>query len=131
MNMVWDKSINCTEACIPITYSILFNTSNIKVCQSFEDHFCADWDIWFYIVDQFKTCYKRSPEKYFKGVKYYDDGFYNYASSVINKDRENRTLFELYWYYQSNLTTIITNYNIITFNSVINHDNFMVRDNAQ
>ena len=101
------KSRNCTESCIPITYSLLFNTSDIKVCQSFEGHFCAFWDIWYYIEDQFMFCYKRSPEKYFSGLKYYDDGFYNYATNVINKDRENRTLFNLYWTYQSNLTAII------------------------
>ena len=61
------QSRNCSEHCIPITFSSLFNTSEIPICKDFIDHFCAYNDIWFYVLHQQKICMKPDVEKYFKG----------------------------------------------------------------
>ena len=74
----------CKETCIPILLSSLFNTSEISICQSFQEHFCALMDIWNYIVNKRKTCMKQEEEKNFIGMTTFRTGFYNFYPEIIN-----------------------------------------------
>jgi len=100
------NSLNCTEICIPINLSSLFNTSDIQICTSFDNHFCAFWELESFVEKQLEFCNKTSPEKYFKGLETPRAGFYNHAPDIMDKDRLNRTLILLYWRYKSNLTAV-------------------------
>ena len=59
---------NCKEHCIPIPYQSFFNSSEVKVCKSFANHFCAYDDIKDYIISQQMDCRKPKVEKYFRGM---------------------------------------------------------------
>ena len=86
------------------TYIMKF--AKVKVCEQFDDHFCAFWSIYKYIWTQQSTCMKPTFEKYFKGLATFRTDFFNLYPHVIDKERKNRTLLLLQWEYQSNDTTI-------------------------
>ena len=49
---------------------------------------------------------KQEEEKNFIGMTTFRTGFYNFYPEIINEERKMRTLFFLYWKYESNLVTI-------------------------
>ena len=100
------ESKNCTEICIPIHYSSLYNTSEIKICSAFQNHFCAFYPIQWHIEEQQNTCMQPIVEKYFKGTATYKEDFSNYYPKIIKGDRKNRTLMVFYYGYKSNVTII-------------------------
>ena len=50
------RDMNCKEFCIPYIYSSLFTTSEIKICGTFEDDWCAREEIWHHLVFQKASC---------------------------------------------------------------------------
>ena len=92
---------NCTNACTPVLFRSLFNASEIKTCESYNDHWCALRDIHSYIVKQQETCMKPKVEKYFDGMVFFKEGIPHDYPEVINKEEQKRTLLQLYWTYQS------------------------------
>ena len=97
---------NCSKICIPVTISAFFNKSQIEICSRFDDHFCGFWDTWTFVANQIKSYRKQGEQKYFKGLVEIRKGFSNFFPSVINEERQKRTLMLLYWNYESNITTI-------------------------
>lgn len=101
------KVKNCTGFCIPFIYKVFFNNSTeVKTCKTFHDHFCAIMEIDYYLWLQQQTCMKPIVEKNFIGSTKFKEDFSNYHSDIINGDREKRILMQLSWGYQSNITTI-------------------------
>ena len=100
---------NC-KLCIPVFYSAFFNVSQIEICSGFKDHFCDGGDggmvMWDIISKRIAFCRQQGEQKYFKGMAEIRKDFTNFLPSVINEEREKRTLMVLYWNYHSNLTTI-------------------------
>jgi hypothetical protein len=88
---------NCTEFCIPITFSALFDKSEIKICLKFVDHFCALDDIAHYINEQYFACMKPSIGKYYHGMASFRAGFSNFYPEIITEERLKRTLLYLHW----------------------------------
>ena len=98
---------NCTGFCIPFVYKVFMNKSaEIKVCEKFNDHFCAMPELFSYINKQQLTCMKPMIEKNFIGSVKFQDDFTNYNPHIINGEKKKRTLMQLYWWYQSNITMI-------------------------
>ena len=98
--------MNCTETCIPIMYSSLFNISEINVCKTLQSHLCARSAIWDYIREEQTNCMRPRIEKYFDGMATFKADFTNKFPNIITDERRKRTLLRVFWEYQSNLTTI-------------------------
>ena len=97
------KENSCTSSCIPFIYKVFFNKSvEMKLCENFDDYFCAIKKIRNYIIAQQLTCMKPMIEKNFIGSAKVQDTFTN----RINEERKNRILMKLFWTYQSNKVTI-------------------------
>lgn len=93
---------NCTDPCIPIVYSSLFDISNIKECLNYDSHFCAINEVRDYIMTQQETCMKPMVEKYFNGMVIYREGIsHDYTYSVSDK-RKNQTVLLFWWDFDSN-----------------------------
>ena len=116
--------MNCTESCIPIILSSFFDTNETKICKKFHTHFCAIKATNLYIQKQLETCIKPPIEKYFKGFTIFRRGIYNYRPEIIDKEREGRTLINLYWKYKSNVTTIIEEK--LVYDSMVSQDNYSI-----
>ena len=89
------KTKNCTEPCIPIILSALFNKSEIKVCSNFENHNCAVWDIQQYAVAKQKACMKQAVGEYFKGLGNVREGFHILSPELTQEKIKNKMLMKL------------------------------------
>ena len=99
---------NCSNNCIPINYSSLFNTSEIKVCKSFVDHFCAFNEVGSHIFHQLSFCMKPTVEKYFKGRVKFRSGEDNIEyPETFNENKKKSAMIIISWNYHNQLTTII------------------------
>ena len=99
-------SAKCTKNCVPVTFSAFFNKSQIEICSNFDEHFCGILETWVFITNQITFCRQLGEQKYFKGMAEFREGFTNFFPSVMDEERQKRTLMLLYWNYHSNLTTI-------------------------
>ena len=99
------NSSNCTEICIPVHFSSLFNTE-IKTCSNNQAHFCAFYEIYSHVDKQQEYCMTPNTQKYFKGISTYMRGFTNYYPEIIKGGRKDRTLMLFYCGYKSNVTII-------------------------
>ena len=101
------KAKNCTEFCLPFIYQAFFSNSTIlKICENFDDYFCALKDIHDYLQEEQLTCMKPIIEKNFIGKANFYSDFTNYFPGIINEERKKRTLMLLFWAYQSKDTII-------------------------
>ena len=98
---------NCSEHCIPFTMSSFFNVTEINVCKSFADHFCAFGKIVWFLYEKTKTCLKLAVEKNFKGSLEYKEDYDIIYPETINEDKKKKTLLLIQWKYLNQLTTII------------------------
>ena len=99
------KTKNCTEPCIPINLSALFNELDIKLCSNFVDHNCALYLIGSAVAKQ-KTCMKPKVGKYFKGLGNFLEGFPIHLPEISHEERKNRTLLYLRWINSDEVTII-------------------------
>ena len=98
---------NCTDNCIPMIFSSLFDMSKFKECSDYDSHFCALEDLFLYVYERFE-CIKSGVEKYFDGTLDVINGI-SYADLVEevdstlmgNDDKRNRTLLVMNWLFDS------------------------------
>ena len=106
------KAANCTEFCIPVLFSAFVNASEIKICTSFESHFCGNIiDSWVFLTEQVDFCRKQARvQKHFTAMTTVVDGgitIPNYFfPELINEEQKKRILMSLTWFYKTNITTI-------------------------
>lgn len=101
------KTKNCTEPCIPITLSALFNKSEINVCSNSVDHICSNGKfVLQYAREKQKTCMKPVVGKYFKGLGNFREGFPLLSPQLLSHEKiRNKTLMML-WFVNSEEVTI-------------------------
>ena len=93
------KEENCTDNCIPMIFSSLFDMSKFKECSDYDSHFCALEDLFLYVYERFE-CIKSGVEKYFGGTLDVINTFYltdSYISFTLKLESWN-------FFYSSMLT---------------------------
>ena len=99
------NAANCTELCVPVRYIAFVNTSEIKVCTSFDQHFCGLYLDYF--REQINICKKQEGvEKYFIGMVNFEEDYVP-TEDHFNDEEEKRFLMLLFWRYQSNITAVL------------------------
>ena len=94
------KDKDCKEFCIPIQYSSLFDSSEIKICSDYEDHFCA-FDkiqyqyIWKMSLKKQILCTEEKVSNSYKGEVLYSDGLPHWTTKIVSKEKMNHILFYL------------------------------------
>ena len=102
------KDKNCTDNCIPIILSSLFDMSTFKECSDYDSHFCALEDLIGYVYERAAQCTNPGVEKYLKATLHIYDGisYANYLNAVDflttgNDDERSQTLLYLNWLFSS------------------------------
>ena len=104
------KDQKCKEVCIPIQLSSLFDLSEIKICLDYENHFCAYYQIQWYIYKLSREkqilCTKENATKSYKGQVTYSDGIPYWITNQVTEERRNNILFFMRWTFDSDHITV-------------------------
>ena len=105
------KDQNCKEFCIPIQYSSLFDSSEIKICSDYEDHFCALDEIqyqyiWKISLKKQILCSKEHVKNSYKAEVLYSNGLPYWITKMVSKERINHILFYLQMNFPSDYVTV-------------------------
>ena len=104
------KDKNCKEFCIPIQYSSLFDSSEIKICSDYDDHHCVFQEIRSYVwnlsFEKQILCSKENIEKSYKSQVVFSNGMPYWINSKFTKERRNNILFHLELNFHSDRVTV-------------------------